>query len=98
MTEQIMFGAMALANIVATFVLIFGLFSNELQHISKVYKAAFMLGAFGLAWQAFRNIYFLLTGDSMADTDVPLWYFKDLGWVLIAGYFLKLFRTKELTL
>jgi hypothetical protein len=96
-TEYIMFLIMALANILATVVLVFALFSHESINISKVYKVAFMFGAFGLAWQAFRNVYFLVTGHSMLDTDVPLWYLKDLGWVTIAGYFVYLFWNKELT-
>lgn len=98
MTEYSMFVVITALNAIGATMLIFGLFAQELKDISKVYKAAFILGAAGLLWQAIRNSIFLATGVSMADTDIPLWYMKDLALTIIGFYFAYLFKVKLLTL
>jgi hypothetical protein len=97
-TEYLMFLVMSIANITGGTFLVLALFSKELLMISKVYKVAILMASFGLFWQAFRNIYFLTTGVAMLDTDFPLWYLKDLGWVIMGSYFAYLFKNKELNI
>jgi hypothetical protein len=97
-TEYLMFLVMSIANIAGGTFLLLALFSKELLMISKVYKVAILMASFGLFWQAFRNIYFLTTGVAMLDTDFPLWYLKDLGWVIMGSYFAYLFKNKELNI
>ena len=96
--EYTVFLVMTVANVLGAIMLLLGLFADELENISKFYKAAFIFGATGLMWQAFRNGVYLLTGTAMSDSELPLWYLKDLGWVVIGFYFAYLMKNKELTL
>ena len=96
--EYTVFLVMTVTNVIGAVMLLIGLFADELENISKFYKAAFIFGATGLMWQAFRNGVYLLTGESLSDTELPFWYLKDLGWVVIGFYFAYLMKTKELTL
>ena len=96
--EYFVFCLMTALNVAGAVLLLAGLFADELQSISKVYKAAFIFGATGLLWQAIRNAVYLTTGTAMLDSDLPLWYLKDLGWVTIGFYFAYLMKNKELSI
>ena len=48
--------------------------------------AGLLIGAVGLMWQAFRNVWFLVTGESMTDNDWPMWYLKDFCFFMIAAH------------
>jgi hypothetical protein len=56
---------------------------------STALKMGMVITIAGLAGQIGRNIYFLSTGDSPSDADLPLWALKDIGitWLaLVFGY------------
>lgn len=96
-TETIMFTTMTVLNVIGAVLLMLGMHSDQLKHISKFYKLALACGVFGLVWQASRNAAFIITGVPTANNVIPFWYMKDLAWVIMGGYFGYLFYTKELT-
>ena len=56
---------------------------------SVMLKAGMVITIAGLVGQIGRNIYFLSTGVSPSDADLPLWALKDIGitWLaLVFGY------------
>lgn len=60
------------------------LFTDRMQRLPKWHQVGLSVGASGLLFQAFRNIYFLYTGESLHDSDLPTWFLKDLGYAIIA--------------
>jgi hypothetical protein len=73
-------------DVLASIWMMVALFTNKVQHMPKWHRAGLALGAFGLIAQATRNIEFLVTGVSPHDSTLPLWFLKDLGYIVIAGY------------
>lgn len=85
-------------NVFAAFWILAALFTPRLQAMPKWHIAGLAVGAMGLIWQAVRNVWFLVTGESMADNDMPAWYLKDLGYFLIAAHSVWLVVGKKLDL
>jgi hypothetical protein len=73
-----------IANIIAAAWILGAIFTDRIQSLPHWHILGLLAGAAGLLWQAFRNILFLVTGDSPTDSDLPLWFLKDLGYIIIA--------------
>lgn len=84
MIEKIFFIAVTVVDLVAAGWIIAALFTPRLQTMPKWHRVGLLVGCIGLLVQALRNIQFLTTGVSAADSDLPLWALKDLGYGLIA--------------
>lgn len=98
MIEQAFFVFATAINLMAAFWIIAALFTKRLQTMPAWHRIGLTVGAMGLLAQAMRNIQFLVTGVSATDSDLPLWFLKDLGYGLIAFHSMWLVFTGQLTL
>jgi RsiW-degrading membrane proteinase PrsW (M82 family) len=99
MSAEVIFFVLATAtNIIAAGWIIAASFTDRMQSMPKWHLLGLLTGAAGLMFQAVRNIYFLATGESMADSDLPVWYLKDLGYFIIAAHSIVLVVTGRLAL
>jgi hypothetical protein len=83
-TEQAFFIFATTCNVFTAFWVVGALFTDRMSKLPGWHKVGLSVGALGLLAQAFRNIEFLLTGNSMTDSQLPLWFLKDFGYTLIA--------------
>jgi len=79
---------LTIINIGATIILFAGALNERAMLYPKWHKVGLIVAALGLAFQAIRNIEFLVTGVSPSDADLPLWALKDLGIAIIAYFYL----------
>lgn len=99
MSAQFIFFVFAtMTSAVAAVWILGALFTDKLQSMPKWHMAGLLVGAIGLMAQTVRNVWFLTTGESMSDSDLPLWYLKDLGYFLIAMHSIILVATGKLQL
>lgn len=98
MIEQVFFVFATAVNLVAAFWIIGALFTKRLQRMPAWHRVGLTVGAIGLLAQAMRNIQFLVTGVSAADSELPLWFLKDLGYGLIAFHSMWLVFSGQLVL
>jgi hypothetical protein len=73
-----------IVNIIAAAWILGAIFTDRIQSLPRWHILGLLAGGAGLLWQAFRNILFLVTGVSPSDSDLPLWFLKDLGYIIIA--------------
>jgi hypothetical protein len=66
-------------DLVGAGIIAMAMFSHSLQFYTKGLKLGLILCMLGLLSQAFRNIYYLYTGVSPTDAELPLWALKDMG-------------------
>jgi hypothetical protein len=66
-------------DLIGAAIIAMAMFSHTLQFYTKGLKLGLVLSMLGLLSQAFRNIYYLTTGISPTDAELPLWALKDLG-------------------
>lgn len=85
-TETAFFVFATFTNVFASLWILGAMFTPRLQSMPKWHMAGLLIGAVGLMWQAFRNVWFLITGESMADNDWPMWYLKDFCFFMIAAH------------
>jgi len=71
-------------DILGAFIISMSVFNPKLNHFSKCFKAGLVFLMLGLVGQAFRNVMFLVTGNSPTDASLPIWAFKDIGVTLVA--------------
>lgn len=98
MAEKIFFVFATFVDVVAALWIIGIVFTDRMQAMPKWHTAGLVTGAVGLMWQAVRNVYFLYTGTSMSDNDLPAWFLKDLGYFMIAWHSMWLVITGQLKL
>ena len=81
--QQAFFTFVTIADLSAALVVAWGLVFARMNSLPASHKAGLIVVAFGLMWQAWRNIVFLTTGHSQSDSDSPFWALKDIGFFLI---------------
>lgn len=87
MTQDTVFFIIATAsNFIASAWILGALFTDRLQALPQWHRIGLLVGVAGLLVQAMRNLWFLFTGESLADSELPLWYLKDLGYFIIAAH------------
>lgn len=83
-SEQAFFIFATVVDLVAAFWILGALFTDRLQRLPKWHLMGLSVGALGLLFQGMRNIQFLMTGISPSDSELPIWFLKDMGYALIA--------------
>jgi hypothetical protein len=96
MIADIGFIALTFFNTIAVVIIFCGLCSERLRTFPHWHKAAMLFIIVGLLSQVFRNITYLMTGISPADSTLPLWAFKDIGIDIIAFYYFVILVDKAL--
>ena len=81
--QQVFFAFVAVADLAAALVVAWGLVFARMNSLPASHKLGLVVVAFGLMWQAWRNIVFLATGHAQSDADSPFWALKDLGFFII---------------
>ena len=81
--QQAFFTFVTVADLAAALVVAWGLVFARINSLPASHKLGLVIVAFGLMWQAWRNIVFLTTGHSPSDTESPFWALKDLGFFII---------------
>ena len=81
--QQVFFAFVAVADLAAALVVAWGLVFARMNSLPASHKLGLVVVAFGLMWQAWRNIVFLTTGHAQSDADSPFWALKDLGFFII---------------
>ena len=82
--QQAFFIFATTVNFLTAFWIIGALFTDRMQRLPRWHLMGLSVGSLGLIFQALRNIEFLTTGVSPADSDLPIWFLKDMGYALIA--------------
>jgi hypothetical protein len=82
--QQAFFIFATTVNFLTAFWIIGALFTDRMQRLPKWHLMGLSVGSLGLIFQALRNIEFLATGVSPTDSDLPIWFLKDMGYALIA--------------
>jgi hypothetical protein len=82
--ELLGFSFITAVDLLGAFLLASAVINPKLNSYSNVFKIGLVIAMLGLLGQAFRNYVFISTGISPADTDLPLWAFKDMGISLVA--------------
>ena len=82
--QQAFFIFATTVNFLTAFWIISALFTDRMQRLPRWHLMGLSVGSLGLIFQALRNLQFLTTGVSPADSDLPIWFLKDMGYVLIA--------------
>jgi hypothetical protein len=85
-SEQAFFIFATTVNFLTAFWILGALFTDRLQRMPRWHLMGLSVGCLGLLFQAVRNLQFLTTGVSPADSELPVWFLKDLGYALIAGH------------
>lgn len=96
--EKSFFILVTIVDLVAAGWILAALFTPRLQTMPKWHRVGLLVGSVGLLAQALRNIQFLTTGVSASDSDLPLWFLKDLGYGLIAFHSIFLVFSGRLSL
>ena len=81
--QQAFFAFVTVADLAAALVVAWGLVFARMNSLPASHKLGLVVVAFGLMWQAWRNIVFLATGHAQTDADSPFWALKDLGFFII---------------
>lgn len=81
--QQAFFVFVTVADLAAALVVAWGLVFARMNSLPPSHKLGLIIVAFGLMWQAWRNIVFLSTGHSPRDIDSPFWALKDIGFFII---------------
>jgi hypothetical protein len=87
MKADILFIALTFFNTLAVIIIFCGLCSERLRTFPSWHKVSMVLILAGLLSQIFRNITYLMTGESPSDATLPIWAFKDVGIDIIAFYY-----------
>jgi hypothetical protein len=96
--QQAFFIFATTVNFLTAFWIIGALFTDRMQRLPRWHLMGLSVGSLGLIFQALRNIEFLTTGVSPADSDLPIWFLKDMGYALIAFHSMWLILTGKLRL
>jgi hypothetical protein len=83
-SEQAFFVFATFVDFSTAFWIMGALFTDRLQKLPRWHLIGLSMGALGLAFQGIRNIQFLYTGVSPSDSELPVWFLKDMGYALIA--------------
>jgi hypothetical protein len=82
--EQVFFIFATAVDFLTAFWILGALFTDRLQKLPRWHLIGLSVGALGLVFQGLRNLQFLMTGVSPSDSDLPIWFLKDMGYALIA--------------
>ena len=93
---NLFFFLITLIDIAAAIIISMGGLSERMRLYPAWHKIGLQVAAIGLIAQAFRNIYFMITGVSAQDSDLPLWVLKDLGIAMIAFGYVSIFLKEHL--
>lgn len=75
---------LTIADLSAALIIFFGALSERMRLYPTWHKIGLITACAGLAAQGYRNVYYLMTGISPSDVELPLWVLKDLGICIIA--------------
>lgn len=81
--QQFFFAFVTIADLCAALVVAWGLVFARMNSLPASHKLGLVVVAFGLMWQAWRNVVFLITGHMPSDVESPFWALKDLGFFII---------------
>lgn len=98
MTDKAFFIFVTVLNLTTAAWILLALFTVKFQAMPKWHRIGLVVGSMGLLAQALRNMQFLLTGVSMGDSDLPMWFLKDLGYAIVAYHSMYLVFTGHLKL
>lgn len=98
MTDKAFFIFVTVLNLTTAAWILLALFTVKFQAMPKWHRIGLVVGSMGLLAQALRNMQFLLTGVSASDSDLPMWFLKDLGYAVVAYHSMYLVFTGRLKL
>lgn len=88
LNNLLLFSITTILDLTAASIVFIGALSERMRLYPVWHKVGLIVATMGLVAQAFRNIHFLMTGESPSDADMPLWVMKDAGIAIIAYTYL----------